>query len=87
MRLQQTSLNKTDNWTKEDLVAVLKEQKNKKSRDPDQCDNEIFHPEVAGEDLVMAVLAFMNRIKRDKVDSYRGIFKVQVFRNILERLI
>ena len=42
---------------------------------------------MACEDLVMAVLTLMNRIKIDKFDSYRGIFKVQVFRNILERLI
>ena len=110
MRLQEAKLNKTADWSKDDVVAVLKCLKNKKSRDPNQYANEVFDPEVAGEDLVMAVVALMNRIKRDQIypkcmqscnitslykqkgprnefDSYRGIFRVQVLRNILERLI
>ena len=65
---------------------------------------------MAGEDLIKAILALMNRIKSDQVypkslqlcnitslykkkgpinefESYRGIFRVQALRNILERLI
>ena len=84
--------------------------KNKKTRDPNAFANEIFDPTVTGVKLVEAILALMNRIKRDQIypkslqlcnisslykqkgpvnsfDSYRGIFRVQALRNILERLI
>jgi hypothetical protein len=109
LRLEQTKENKTSDWTKADLVKVLKELKNKKSRDPNSYINEIFNPEVAGDDLIEAILILMNRIKeegvypkalemcnitslykmkgpRNEFGSYRGIFRVQAFRNILERL-
>ena len=72
--------------------------------------NEIFQPNVAGKDLMKAILKLMNRIKNDSVypkaltlcnitsiykhkgshnifSSYRGIFRVQALRNILERLL
>ena len=109
-RLDQTKLIKTDPWTMKELKEVLKGLKNKKSRDPNSFANEIFDPKVAGEDLLNAILALMNRIKSDQVypkcmelcnitslykkkgpvndfNSYRGIFRVQALRNILERLI
>ena len=97
-------------WRKEELLIVLRGLKNKKSRDPNKLANEIFDPKVAGEDLIDAIIALMNRIKADQIypkclqlcnitsvykkkgpvnefDSYRGIFRVQAIRNILERLV
>ena len=41
--------------------------KNKKSRDPNKFATEIFDPNVAGEDLINAILALKNRIKSDQV--------------------
>ena len=110
LRLDQAKKVKTPPWTEEDLLVVLKGLKNKKSRDPNNFANEIFDPKVAGKDLIQAILALMNRIKKDQVypkamqlcnisslykqkgpvndfNSYRGIFRVQALRNILERLI
>ena len=72
--------------------------------------NEIFHPDVAGDDFVEAIFILMNRIKeeqlypecmqycnitsiyknsgpRNEYNSYRGIFRITVFRNILDCLI
>ena len=45
----------------------MKQLKYKKSRVPNAFANEIFDPKVAGDDLVEAILALMNRIKRDQV--------------------
>jgi hypothetical protein len=102
--------NKTDPWSMDDLNTVLKSLKTKKSRDPHDLANEIFKPDVAGDDLKQAILKLMNRIKaeqlypkclelcnitsiwkqkgpRNKFSSYRGIFRVSVFRSILDKLI
>jgi hypothetical protein len=110
MRLKQTILNKTSDWTTSQLLKVLQGLKKNKSRDPNRLPNELFDPKVAGNDLIAAVCALMNRIKRDGVyphclhmgditsiykgtgprnefGAHRGIFRVQVLRNILERLI
>ena len=46
---------------------MLKELKKNKSRDPNNFANEIFQPEVAGEDLITALLKLMNRIKSEGV--------------------
>ena len=67
LRLNKTTKVKTLAWTREDLVVVLKGLKNKKSRDPNAFANEIFDPTVAGDDLVEAILALMNRIKQDQI--------------------
>ena len=110
LRLKQTKENKTPDWSKTQLKVVLKELKKDKSRDPNSWANELFDPKVAGEDLIDATLALMNRIKREQIypksmelcnisslykqkgpinefGSYRGVFRVQVLRNILEKLI
>ena len=102
--------NKTDPWNIDNLNLALKSLKNHKSRDPNDSANEIFKPDVAGEDLNEAILKLMNRIKteqiypkclelcnitsiwkqkgpRNKFSSYRGIFRVSVFRSILDKLI
>ena len=102
--------NRTALWTMDDLDAVLKYLKKNKSRDPLGYANEIFRPEVAGDDLKKATLSLMNRIKieqifpdaleycdissiwklkgsRNDFEFYRGIFRVTIFRSILDRLI
>ena len=88
----------------------MKYLKKDKSRDPHDYCNELFKEDVAGDDLKLAVLKLMNRIKKDQIfpkcmelcnissiwkgksprndfDSYRGIFRVTIFRSILDRLI
>ena len=72
--------------------------------------NDIFRPEVAGDDLKLAISKLMNKIKAEQLyseclepcdissiwkrkgsihyfDSYRGIFRVTIFRSILDKLI
>ena len=46
---------------------MLKGLKKKKSRDPNNFANEIFDPSVAGDDLIDATLALMNKIKTEGV--------------------
>merc|ERR1719319_1749043 len=92
-----------------DLEKVLKYLKKKKSRDPNDLANELFHNETAGSDMKEAILLLMNKIKNDleipealekcnitsiykkgkksDFDNYRGIFRVTVLRNILDRLL
>ena len=102
--------NKTEPWNINDLNVVLKSLKNNKSRDPDDLANKIFKPEVAGDDLKLAILKLMNCIKAEQIypkclekcnitsiwkqkgprndfASYRGIFRVNIFRSILDKLI
>ena len=50
----------------EDLNTVLKQLKKNKSRDPHGYSNDIFHPEVAGDDLRQGILSLMNRIKSEQ---------------------
>ena len=65
-RLQIAAQNKTPDWTMTDLEKVLKYLKLNKSRDPYGFANEVFKPDVAGDDLKLAVLHLMNKIKRDQ---------------------
>ena len=101
---------KTAPWTMKDLDRVLRKLKKQKSRDPYGLANDIFRPGVAGDDLKLALLKLMNRIKAEQIfpeclelcdisslwkgkgprndyDCYRGIFRVTIFRAILDRLI
>ena len=57
----------TPDWTKADLVKVLNHLKKDKSRDPLGLANEIFKPEVAGDDLQIAVVKMMNMIKDQQI--------------------
>ena len=59
--------NKTPPWTMNNLMTVLRQLKKNKSRDPLGLANEVFKPDVAGEDLKEAVLQLMNRIKDEQV--------------------
>ena len=49
-------------WTLDELIAATKTLRNNKSRDPFGIISEVFKPEVAGTDLKLAVLNFLNMI-------------------------
>jgi hypothetical protein len=66
-RLKEAHEHKTPEWSMEDLVIVLKQLKNNKSRDPLGFANELFKPENAGYDLNNAVLKMMNIIKQQQI--------------------
>jgi len=109
MRIEEAKKNKSEPWSMVDLEKVLKYLKKKKSRDPNDLANELFHNETAGSDLKEAILLLMNKIKdnleipealekcnitsiykkgkKSDFDNYRGIFRVTVLRNILDRLL
>ena len=61
--MKEASNNKTPDWTLNDLEDVLKGLKKDKCRDPFGYINEIFKPDVCGEDLKLAILKLMNSIK------------------------
>ena len=109
-RLKIASVNKTPPWSLDDVTNVLKGLKTGKSKDPYDIPNELFKPEVAGSNLILAITKLMNRIKdeltfpspmgvcnvthlyknkgsKQHFDSYRGIFRTPVLRNILDKLI
>ena len=67
LRLEKASQNKTPPWTMKHLETVLKYLKKNKSRDPFGYANDIFHINVAGEDLKKAILMMMNRIKSELI--------------------
>jgi hypothetical protein len=92
------------------VTNVLKSLKTGKSKDPYELPNELFRPNTAGDDLILAVTKLMNRIKEELVfpdpmtmcnvtnlyknkgskqsfDSYRGIFRTPVLRNIFDKLL
>ena len=109
-RLKIASVNKIPPWSIDDVTNVLKGLKTGKSKDPYDIPNELFKPEVAGSNLILAITKLMNRIKdeltfpspmgvcnvtnlyknkgsKQHFDSYRGIFRTPVLRNILDKLI
>ena len=61
--MDEAKQNKTPPWNIQDLQIVLYKLKNNKSRDPNGLVNELFKEEAAGEDLKVAILNLMNRIK------------------------
>jgi hypothetical protein len=66
LRLDLAKENKTPEWTMDQLDKVLVSLKLNKSRDPMGYANELFKPEVAGDDFKNAILMLMNRIKKDQ---------------------
>ena len=108
VRIQVSKRKITPPWDMDDLKLALKQLGKEKSRDPEGFNNELFKEEVAGDDLMKAVLKLMNLIKkkqqypsilekcnitsiykkksRRNFDNYRGVFRVQVLRSILDRL-
>ena len=59
--------NKTDPWDMDDLDIVLAKLKNNKSTDPHGLANKLLKEETAGEDLKLAILNLMNRIKDEQI--------------------
>ena len=108
VRVETSKQNKATEWSMEDLKEALKHIKKNKSRDPEGHCNELFREEVAGSDLLKAILKIMNMIKNKQVypkimekcnitslhkkgskrdfDNYRGVFRVEILRSILDRL-
>ena len=91
LRLNSARKKKTPPWTIEDLDHVLKNLKRNKSRDPMGYANELFHPNVAGDDLKKAIISLMNRIKSEQqypevleVCDISSIFKNKGQRNNFE---
>ena len=62
-RLEIAKNRKSEKWTKENLVKVLKSLKTGKSRDPHGIISEIFKPEVAGQDFQNSLLILLNKVK------------------------
>ena len=63
IRLKVSKRNKTPPWSMDDLKLAVKQLGKEKSRDPEGLINELFKEEVAGDDLLLAVLRLMNLIK------------------------
>ena len=59
-------LNKSDPWEEDNLKEALKHLDKDKSRDPEGFANEIFKEDIAGTDLLKAVLMPMNLMKKSK---------------------
>ena len=59
--------NKTPPWTMDQLETVLNHLKKNKSQDPFGFPNEIFHTDVAGDDLKKTIHILMNRIKFEQI--------------------
>ena len=64
-RIEKAFENKTPQWSVSDVMDVLKTLKTGKSKDPYEIPNELFKPDVAGTDLVVAITKLMNRIKNE----------------------
>ena len=64
-RLLITREAKSPDWTKSEIIAVLKTLKSNKAKDPLGFCNEIFQIPVAGDDLIESLVAMMNKVKND----------------------
>ena len=64
-RLKLARQTKSPEWSIEDVTCVLIELKTGKSKDPYEIPNELFKPIVAGDDLILAVVKLINRIKSE----------------------
>ena len=68
-RLNVSKLKSTDPWTIDDLNLAIKDLDNGKARDALGHANELFKQEVAGTDLLLGTLKFMNHIKKKSIGS------------------
>ena len=66
-RIEKAKTRKSEPWKMKDLEDVLKYLKKKKSRDPNDLANEVFHYDTAGDDMKQALLNIMNKIKDELV--------------------
>ena len=108
-RLKMCKLKRVNPWTMDDLNLAIKDLDKGKSRDALGYANELLKEEVAGTDLKLATLRFMNHTRKEQkfphilqacnitslyknkgsrkdFMNYRGVFRVTIFRSILDRL-
>ena len=62
-RLELSKWRKSERWSEDDLMRVLKSLKTKKSTDPVGLINELFKPQIAGSDVINSLLIFSNKVK------------------------
>ena len=74
LRLEASKHTKSEDWTLDDLEAVLKKLKNGKSKDASEFVNELFKLENIGIDLKHSILIMMNSIKQE-IWNYVKLFQ------------
>ena len=67
MRLEVAKNVKSQHWTKENLLNVLKSLKKSKSADPHGLIYELFRPEIIGTDLFTSLLMLCNSVKEQLI--------------------
>ena len=67
LKIKMASKNKSPDWSRADLEKALRYLKKGKSRDNQGLLNEIFRPEVIGEDLKNSLLVMFNKIKNEQM--------------------
>ena len=66
-RIKLASVKKeSEPWTLEELEAALKTLNNDKARDPNGWVNELFKEGIAGKNLKLSLLQFLNKMKAKK---------------------
>ena len=82
LRFESIKNNNSKEWTLYDLDKATKTLKNNQSRDPNNMINELFKPNIAGNDLKIALVNLMNMIMRSlyipefmQVSNISSIFK------------
>ena len=66
-RLVLTEDERTPEWSRQDVMNVMKSLKKNKARDPLGWVNELFRLENAGEDLIQSIRLLVNRVKQTQV--------------------
>ena len=64
-KIREARLNKSPDWTMNQLESVLEKIGQNKSRDPDGLNRSIFHKNCIGSDLKLSLLVLFNRIKTE----------------------
>ena len=62
-RIKLATGKKSEPWTLEELEAALKTLKKDKARDPNGWVNELFKEGIAGKNLKLSLLQFLNKMK------------------------
>ena len=65
LRIEVSKQKRCEDWTKVELLKVLKSLKKKKSSDSEGLIYELFRPEIIGEDLFCSLLMMCNKIKSE----------------------
>ena len=63
LRLKVCKNIRSEDWTEDDLIKVLKSLKKNKSADPSGLVYELFRPEIIGRDLLTSLVMFCNNVK------------------------